>query len=68
MTLFFRISSLVAKIIRTLVFWPAKNGFKSVIYIFCCRKYQFTFPNINFAINCYNPVRLHEETEQTEPD
>ncbi len=28
--------TVVAKIIRTLVFSPAKNGFKSVISIFCC--------------------------------
>ncbi len=27
---------MVARIIRTLVFSPAKNGFKSVISIFCC--------------------------------
>ncbi len=27
---------MVAKIIRTLIFLPAKNGFKSVISIFCC--------------------------------
>ncbi len=26
----------VVNIIRTLVFSPAKNGFKSVISIFCC--------------------------------
>ncbi len=30
------ILTVVAKIIRTLVFSPAKNGFKSVISIFCC--------------------------------
>ncbi len=31
------IYTVVAKIIRTLVFSPAKNGFKSVISIFCCK-------------------------------
>ncbi len=30
------IYTVVAKIIRTLVFSPAKNGFKSIISIFCC--------------------------------
>ncbi len=50
--------TVVAKIIKTLVFSPAKkNGLKSVISIFCwkcvCRKYQFTFPNINFAATVF---------------
>ncbi len=52
--------TVMAKIIRTLVFSPAKKWFLS-ISIFCCsvsRKYQFIFPNIHFAINCNNPVRF----------
>ncbi len=27
-------------------------------------KYQFTFPNIHFAINCDNPVRFLSEDSQ----
>ncbi len=59
---------MVDKIIRTLVFSPAKKGFYASFYIFVLcvsRKYQFIFPNIVFSINCNNPVRqqpvLHTE-------
>ncbi len=49
--------------IITLVFSSAKNGFKSVISI-VCQKYQFTFPNIHFAINCNNPMRFLSDNSQ----
>ncbi len=50
---------MVAKIIRTLVFLPAKKSVISIFLLLCVsRKYKFTFPNIHFAINCNNPVRF----------
>ncbi len=39
--------------IRTQVFSPAKNGFKSDISIFCCSVSVY-ISNINFVINCNN--------------
>ncbi len=41
-------------------------GFKSVISIIWWNvsKYQFTFPNIHFALNCNNPVRFLSENSQ----
>ncbi len=36
------------------------------IYIYIYRKYQFTFPNINFAINCNNPVRFLCSTQRSD--
>ncbi len=47
--------TVVDKIIITLVFSEAKNGFKSVICIFCC---SVSVGNIHLVINCNNPVRL----------
>ncbi len=47
-----RILTAEAKMIITLVFSAAKNGFKSVISIFCC---CVSVGNIHLAINCNNP-------------
>jgi len=51
-----------AEVLGTQVFSPQRNGFKPVIYIFCCSvsvgKKKFTFPDINCAINCNNPVKF----------
>ncbi len=57
-------------------FSPAKNGFKSVIFIFCCSSVSvgnisLHFQNIHFAINCNNPVRfallcLHKESDNSQ--
>ncbi len=57
-----------AKIIRTLVFSPAKIRFKSVISIFflqcVSRKYEFTCPNIHLAMNRNSPVRFLSDNSQ----
>ncbi len=59
--LFVFVFTAVAKMIRTLVFSPAKNGlsrFCLSLAVCVSRKYQFTFTNIHFSINCNNPVRF----------
>ncbi len=51
----------MAKMIRTLVFSPAKNGFKSVISIFCCSvsvgNITLHLQTLILSFNCNNPVR-----------
>ncbi len=68
-------TTVVAKMITTLVSSADKHGFKSVISIFCC---SVSVGNIDLAINCNNAVicvsdliiislsGMNEETEQTE--
>ncbi len=57
--------NLVDKMIRTLEFSPAKNGFKSVISIFCCSvsvgNISFHFQTCIFVINCNNPVNVWQQ-------
>ncbi len=53
--------TVVAKMIRTLVFSLAKQFFLSNFYLLLqcvSKKYQITFPNIHFAIKCNHPVRF----------
>ncbi len=56
MYIYIYIHTLLCKSLRPVVFSPTikKKGFKS----FAVAKYQFTFPNIIFVINCNNAVRL----------
>ncbi len=56
---------MAAKIIRTLVFSPAKNGFKSVISFFCCSvsvwNISLHFQTDIFEIFVWQQPELHTE-------
>ncbi len=63
-------STVVDKMIRTIVFSAAKNAFKSVISIFCCSvsvgNISFHFQTLIFVINCNNPVIFVCSTQRSD--
>ncbi len=59
--LFIYLYTVLCKSLRPVVFSPTKKLLSSLFLSFavvCQWKYQFTFPNIHFAINCNNAVRF----------